>query len=360
MTSTSPQSRAQPPTAADEIDLRELAFSLWASRRVVCIITLLVTAIAAAYAFLSQPVYQSSAQTLPPPASSLSGYNAGSHLLDYNTKSPDLPRSVTLPQLTPQTAYEAFLRHLASDRIRTQFFENTYLPAHAGGDSQAQRDALWQRMAREIVVTLPKQNMDIATLTVEGHDPNLTAEWTNQYMQQAIAAAREELILNLDSAAKVASQIAEEQIKALRTVAAAVREARLARLKDALRIAENIGLDDPPQSGNLITSYDGENLYLRGARAIRAEISQLEARTSDDPYIEELPEVLRNEALLSSIDTNPGSLEVATIDRSALVPEDPIKPKKALILALGIVLGGMLGVFTALARAMFRRPKASA
>ena len=337
--------RVAPSTAGDEIDLRELALSLWASRTLIVIITIVVTLVAAAYAYLTPRIYESGVQTLPPPASSLASYNAGSQLQD----------TVKLPELTPELAYKTFMRHLSSDSIRTKFFNDVYLPANKSDASEAQRDALWRRMSKEITVTLPRQGMDIASLTVEGENPQVVADWANQYAQEAINAAREELIGNLASSVEVAQRITSEQIKALRTVAASVRQAELTRLGDALRIAESVGLEVPPETGNLITSYSDNNTYLRGSRAIRAEMEQLQARKSDDPYIKELPGLLKKEALLSSTNLNPESLAVATIDRSALVPEDPIRPRKMLILALGLVLGAMLGVFIALARTMFRR-----
>jgi chain length determinant protein (polysaccharide antigen chain regulator) len=46
---------------------------------------------------------------------------------------------------------------------------------------------------------------------------------------------------------------------------------------------------------------------------------------------------------------------VFTLDSAAEVPETPVKPKKSLIVALGIVLGGMLGAFIALIRVLIRR-----
>ena len=166
-------SRAQLPSS-DEIDLRELALSLWASRVLICVVTAVVVLLAAAYAFLSTPVYESSVQTLPPPASALSAYNAGSQL----------QKPSTLPVLTPDAAYKTFLRHLSSDSLRTQFFEEVYLPANNYNASEAQRDALWKRMAKEIVVTPPKQGLDIATLTVEGESPTTVAKWANLYVEK--------------------------------------------------------------------------------------------------------------------------------------------------------------------------------
>src|SRR5690606_30450453 len=101
------------------IDLRELALSLWSSRILICVVTLLVTLLAAAYAFLSTPTYESSVQTLPPPASALANYNVGSQL----------QAGANLPALTPGAAYQIFIRHLSSDSIRLKFFNEVYLPA---------------------------------------------------------------------------------------------------------------------------------------------------------------------------------------------------------------------------------------
>lgn len=50
-------------------------------------------------------------------------------------------------------------------------------------------------------------------------------------------------------------------------------------------------------------------------------------------------------------------LNLVRIDQVAVEPTSPIKPKKSLIVALGIVLGGMLGVFAALIRSMIRKRK---
>jgi len=49
---------------------------------------------------------------------------------------------------------------------------------------------------------------------------------------------------------------------------------------------------------------------------------------------------------------------LVSIDQRAVEPRQPIKPKKALIVALALMLGGMLGVFVALVRNL-RRPVAA-
>uniref|UniRef100_UPI003CF6D936 GNVR domain-containing protein n=1 Tax=Pseudomonas aeruginosa TaxID=287 RepID=UPI003CF6D936 len=44
-------------------------------------------------------------------------------------------------------------------------------------------------------------------------------------------------------------------------------------------------------------------------------------------------------------------------DGSVETPDDPIKPRKVLILALGILAGGVLGVLAALLRLLFREKR---
>ncbi|MCY1547895.1 G-rich domain on putative tyrosine kinase [compost metagenome] len=48
----------------------------------------------------------------------------------------------------------------------------------------------------------------------------------------------------------------------------------------------------------------------------------------------------------------PEKVAIFRQDGAVVTPDAPIKPKKALILALGVVLGGMLGLFIALIRLM--------
>ncbi|MNR32418.1 Tyrosine-protein kinase ptk [compost metagenome] len=107
--------------------------------------------------------------------------------------------------------------------------------------------------------------------------------------------------------------------------------------------------------GELSTALDGSLMYMRGAKAIRAELQVLQARQSDDPFILELRKLQDRLAFLKGIDVKPDNVAVFTLDSAAEVPETPIKPKKVLIIALGVVLGGMLGVFIALVRYMMRK-----
>lgn len=194
----------------------------------------------------------------------------------------------------------------------------------------------------------------------------------------------------------------KDEIVALREQLKTQREHRIQRLNEAIAIAESLGIDKPSnpsamsavsRSGGPVIRTEITNqeipLYFMGTEALAAEREALLARTSDDfmePRIGEIEkelalleknrevEILRQReqedlylkdlaiwreeaARLSGIKLETDRLRLVRLDQPALQPLAPVKPKKLMIIALGAVLGVMLGVFVALVRClMTRRP----
>ena len=87
----------------------------------------------------------------------------------------------------------------------------------------------------------------------------------------------------------------------------------------------------------------------------------LNKRENEDLFLKKLASWREEAARLRNLNVDVSTLKLAMIDQLAMQPIKPIKPKKALILALGLVLGGMLGLFIALLRNMLRsKPEAFA
>lgn len=194
-----------------------------------------------------------------------------------------------------------------------------------------------------------------------------------------------------------------DELRALRLQLKLRRENRIALLNEAIAIARSLGLKHPstPSSmgqaaveptGNVIrTEVINQQipLYFMGTDALEAEQRALRSRTSDDftdsrvaeirkellllennrkvqvlkeRQNEELflkgIEVLRAErARLSAISTDMRNLRLVEIDRSAVEPVKPVWPNKALILALGTILGCGLGGLLALMRVLLTLPR---
>ncbi|MFT0545079.1 LPS O-antigen chain length determinant protein WzzB [Allopusillimonas ginsengisoli] len=347
----------------DAIDLRELFRTIWASRLLIVITTFVVTCIAVAYAFLATPIYETHVSTLPPTSAGLARYNVGSQLtggaINSMLRSTDTAPAAGIRVLDPKDAYRAFLVHLTSESVRQEFFQKFYLPAH---DGHASEQALQRKLNRELTFKLPvKQDEFVATVTMRGTDPTAIANWTNEYVELAIDMTRKDLVADLAGDVQVRLKGVTDQIKALRKIAEIARADRITRLSNALDIAQSIGLEVPLPGSPLITIggnansdvdaiSDGNMMYLRGAKALQSELELLKQRKNDDAYVPELTDLLRKQVLLNSIDLETLKPSVAIIDRAAVAPENPVRPKKVLILALGVILGGILGLILVIGR----------
>ncbi|ARS48506.1 chain-length determining protein [Ectopseudomonas mendocina] len=214
-------------------------------------------------------------------------------------------------------------------------------------------------------------------------------------------ASKEARIAELLEADSLKRAELQDELKALRQQLKARRDNRIIQLDEAIRIAKALGIVKPTtpsalgegervaQGSVIRTEVNNQQipLYFMGSEALEAERNALLQRRSDDftePRIAQIGKELKllesnrqvevlkqreNEDLflkdlaiwreeaarLRNLQFEVADLKLVAIDQSAVEPLKPIKPKKALILAVGLVLGGMLGLFIALLRNMLRR-----
>lgn len=343
----------------EEISLRDLLAVLWHSKGLILAIVTMTTILAASYVFLSAPVYRAQVLARAPFANELINY---SHIIatfddsqsPTNRASKDPSPTAALPAgSTSDDVYQAFLHQLQSVRVRRDFFEKIYLPAHADATTNSAKDLLWSQLNQELTIPTPgspQSATSVEKITLQGKDPNKIAEGLNQYIEMVNQAGRQELANYLEQLRQTHIRDIDIQIEGLRTVTAAKRINTLSQLSDALKLAEATHIVTPLSAGNLVASYEGPTLFLRGSEALRTEIDLLKTRTNDDPYIAELPDLLYARSLLEKLDIDPTRLTVAIIDQAAVPPGYPISPRKKLTIILGIVLGLIFGTLAALAR----------
>ncbi|GAB6389761.1 Wzz/FepE/Etk N-terminal domain-containing protein [Stutzerimonas marianensis] len=192
----------------------------------------------------------------------------------------------------------------------------------------------------------------------------------------------------------------QDELAALRTELKTRRTYRIQQLNEAISIAESLGIRTPtspsamaeaPRSGTQVIRTEVTNqetpLYFMGTEALTAERDALSSRSSDDfvepriaeiqselamlehnreveilneregedVYLLNLAELREEAARLTGIKLDTERLRLVRLDQPALQALKPVKPKKAMILALGLVLGGMLGIFVALVRSLMSR-----
>ncbi|QGA49104.1 LPS O-antigen chain length determinant protein WzzB [Pseudomonas brassicacearum] len=328
---------------ANEIDLIALARGLWGQKWLILAVTLLVTAGAAAYAYLSKPVYEAKLFIMPPTQNGIAELNYGRG------------KSTELDLYSIKHVYDVFVRNLQSESLRQAFFNEVYLPSLDESERKGALDRLYERFSRELVTRgAGKGTADRYSVTVQGEDPVRATEWAKAYVARASEAAESELIKNVTAEAAVRARNLEQRIVGLRETAQRLREDRIQQLREALKIAEAIGLTSPSINSTAavdITVETGNKMdYQRGSKALAAEVKALESRTSDDAFISDLRSLQMRYSFYRKLNIDPESISVYRQDGSVEVPQSPIKPRKALILLLGIIAGGVLGGFIALIR----------
>ncbi|WP_020411343.1 LPS O-antigen chain length determinant protein WzzB [Microbulbifer variabilis] len=329
----------------DEIDLIALVQSLWAQKWLIALVTLVVTLGAALYTFLSKPVYEARIGMLPPSLSDIAGFN-----LARGSKS-------GLRPFTVNEIFSEFTSNLQSEKSRRQFFEEVYVPSLDSDQRLGSQDRLYQKFAEVLRIEPPTKSQPAYIVIVEGHDAVESAEWARNYLDRVTRRSLTNILNHTQRESEVRVRQLQQELKTLREFAKIRKNDRLSKLREALAVANKVGLDSPPvisgQVAEQLSAFmDGNLMYMRGTKALKAEIEALENRASEDPFIpslrflEEQLGFLKGVQALSSAE----ELAVSRQDGAVETPDAPVKPKKILILALGLLLGGLLGVVIAIVR----------
>jgi chain length determinant protein (polysaccharide antigen chain regulator) len=336
---------------SEELDLLDLFRLLWQQKAVIILTTLFAAVASLLYAMQTPQIYQAKASVLPPRLSDIAPYNLGrleSEMVEFKVSD----------------VYAVFTRSLRSESLRRDFFNQVYLPALSKAEQESPRDALWARFSSALVALAPEPKLrpDNFEVRVESEDPERAAAWANLYVRMAAEKATKDMQSNVLSEIHTRMQALQGRIDVLRISAKQRREDRIARLHEALQIAAALGVTAPQvvagrasADSQLGAFVDGDLMYMRGTKALKAELQALTERKSDDPYIKNLRSLQTQLAFLQGIDVDPQNVAVFTLDRAAEVPQTPTNPRKALILAVGVIIGGIMGVFMALIRGLIKR-----
>jgi chain length determinant protein (polysaccharide antigen chain regulator) len=343
----------------DEKDLLELGKALWSQKILISAVAMGGGTIALAYALLSTPIYEAKATVLPPLVSDIAAYNAG--------RTESSGGQSQLEPFTTEEVYSVFTRNLRSLSLRRNFFDEVYIPSLPKEQQSSPRDQLWIDFNKIVSINAPdRQSLELIEVAVQLSTPVLAAAWANQFIDRAAAVSERDMQLNVSSELQTRIRSIERRIASLRSSAQQRRADRIAILKEALSVAKAVGLDSPQVTAGRTSSNkelseftDGSLTYMRGARAIEAELQVLEARRSDDPFIPELRSLQETLSFLKTNEVQSENVKVFTLDSAAEVPETPVKPQKILVVALGLGVGTILGFFIALVRLMSPRAKQS-
>lgn len=335
----------------DEIDLFELVGIFWQDRTVVVVVGLLFALLATCYAFLSTPIYEAKVIVQPPSQNDISHLNYGRG------------GDSGLDMITVKDAYEVYVRNLQSESLRREFFRKIYLPSLSESERKGSQDELYGRFQQLVLIgNASKDNSGSYFVKASLSNPEKAADWVVRYIEMAGGRSSAESLKDAKADATVKANNLEQQITAARESARKQREDQIVQLTEALKIAQLTGIKEPPiisstLSDEVSAAMSGSLTYMRGSKALEAEISNLQNRVSDDPFVGNLRQ--RQEALnfYRNLRLEPSLVQLYRQDGAVESPDKPVKPHKTMLIGLGLAGGVALGMLIAFAR-YYRRGRA--
>jgi len=339
----------------DEIDLFELFSNLWKEKLLIVLVACTVVIFGGLYAFLSTPVYESKLYLLPPTEKNT--VELKKLMLLTNSNSNSTAYSVT-------SVYTTFIEILKSNSAKRSFFQQPDIYDYYTSNGTSEINA-WKNYLNALSVNIPKKAKVITSINVSlNTDSALTSQqWLNDYIDHVITLSKQQLLSDLNEQLTSQKQQIELQIASRINLYSSSIEKELAKLKEALSIANSLKLTDPMNMDSIDNEKNDlmvdevRRLYKLGSHALTAEITALQNRKDNDLFIPGLSDLLQQQALLLSFTINERNISPAQIDLAAQLSDKPIKPKKLLIIAISLVLGLMLGVFAAIIRSFINSRK---
>jgi len=361
----------------DEIDLVELIANLWREKVVIIISTALVTLIGLAYALMATPIYKVSALLLTPTDVELSYLNQTQYF-----------------SIKPGTVHKRFVETIESNSHISQLVKNSadlIEPALELKINENIFDALdkvreieYPNIEKKSNPLIPDRYLfnytgvsrqKLSELVLEDLSSAKTSTLENIHIQYQTVLGNK--IAQMERQQKLALNNLNDQLKARKALVLSTRKDRLKRLEEALKIAKALNLTSPSSLSRLASASitrqveinaelnnNQDPLYLRGSKLLTAEIENLrslEASVFLDGEIRQLESqklLLENnrelEQLKGFLSESLNATDVTLYSQNINAPTQPIKPKKGLIVIISILLGGMLGLFIAIGRIVYK------
>ncbi|WP_114772725.1 LPS O-antigen chain length determinant protein WzzB [Vibrio cholerae] len=351
--------------ANDEIDLKELFSALWQGKWLIIMTTLLFSVAAIGYALTSQEWWSAKATVSQPQLQGIASYQQAvkryQPLFDVYQEDGSIIVSEALDLLIdPEVIFKRFIQEFNANGTKRRFMQTnpTFLTLQElmmeqNNDPEVMQKLYEEWFERIQASAVDKKANDIFTLSFQSVDKASSLTLLNDYIQFVNQTLNQQLNANLISILTAKYGELAQQEKNLLQQAQLRLHVELERTQYALNIAEAADIKQPVQN------LGEQELFAIniGSRALKAKVDALKS-IKDLSVFEPRLAILQSK--LSQFDLETLSAETKWSVNGFYYldqPEQPLtrdKPKRALIVVLGALLGGMLGVAIVLVRFAFR------
>ena len=311
----------------EQIDLLDLVLQLWRGKWTIAIFVVVFIALAVGYLSVAKEKWTSSAIIAQPDAAQIATYSNALNIL-YGGAAPSM--------LDIQT--RAIGRFNSSFSALSQALDNQEVP---------------EKLTIEPAVkgeTLPL-SVSYTSTSAEAAQKQLA-----QYIQQVDEQTAKELALDLKDNIKEQIKTLNDSLLNQEKVAQEQKDLRIKQIAEALKNAEAAKISSPQlQQTQDVTQ---ETMFLLGSEGLKSMIDNEASRPL--VFSATYYQTKRNLLDIQNLNVNPETIHVY---RYVMKPDLPVhrdSPKKAIVLILGVLLGGIIGSGFVLGRNTLRnyKPKA--
>lgn len=311
----------------DEIGLLDFWRVLVRQRKMICAITGLSVLGAVVYILLTTPVYEAQAVVKPPESKYVEALNISG-----------------VSQTTSADIFAVFTGNLKSGSLRQQFVdENPQFSSLRNNEPKIKEGT--------------KNEAGSVFLSLQGYDSRLVADWVNGFILFAEKKTLDDFYDGIEIKITSQKKAVQDSLQIGRNVAGQRRLDRIALLEDQIAIARASKIFDRQLTGYSVVESQRSGMtldflqgpmYMRGVKELTAEKEALEKRKNDEPFIVGFRDKQENlaqlDAGLKQLLAGKALTHAVKIDRQAIHAQNPVKPKRSLVLSLGVIIGGVFGV----------------
>lgn len=311
----------------EQIDLLDLVLQLWRGKSTIAIFGVVFIALAIGYISVAKEKWTSSAIIAQPDVAQIATYSNALNIL-YGSAAPSM--------LDVQT--RAIGRFNSSFSALAQALENQEEPEKLTIEPAVKGEAL-------------PLSVSYVSTSAEAAQKQLA-----QYIQQVDEQTAKELAVDLKDNIKEQIKTLNDSLQNQEKVAQEQKDLRIKQITEALKNAEAAKITSPQiQQTQDVTQ---ETMFLLGSEGLKSMIENEASR----PLVFSAAYYQTRQNLLDiqNLNVNPDTIHVY---RYVMKPDLPVRrdsPKKAVILVLAVLLGGMIGSGVVLGRNALRnyKPKA--
>ena len=345
----------------DEIDLIELFRTLWKQKAKIALITAATTLAAGIYAFTAEEVWTSKAVFDAPKLEEIDTYYEFTQQLRRTLQKPTIGAITLIPDQITKEVFTEFQKQTNSIDLRREFWSQSDYYHDLVKDIKLEKDKekkLDDLIEKNItVVPIDEQKVKFPSVSLSVNDATTAKELLIQYVDKLNAKVWKSKSTELKTILKEEVAELENEKKLLEFRAETDRKNAIEVIGKAKNVAEKANLKElnlTAMQGNANVN-SGDMLFFLGTKALDAQIDNLTNKPITMPtrYYEV-------ERMLTELKKLPEFKVDIKSYRYLQAPNEPLtkdKPKRILILTLGLIVGFIVGILSALFYSFFNERK---